>query len=114
MEHIIEWLPQHVPQERPATIVHGDFRLDNVLIHPTEPHIVAVLDWELSTLGDPIADFSYHMLTWHFTPQLFRGLAGVALGSCPQGRAGTHDTRRSVTLFGLAGKLDATERANQK
>lgn len=77
MERLIDWLPRHVPTEHPARVVHGDFRLDNVLIHPHEPRIVAVLDWELSTIGNPIADFAYHLMTWRFAPELFRGLAGT-------------------------------------
>jgi len=77
MDWLIDWLPRNLPAEGRTSLVHGDFRLDNVLVHPTEPRIVAVLDWELSTLGDPIADFAYHMMTWRFAPDLFRGLAGT-------------------------------------
>jgi aminoglycoside phosphotransferase (APT) family kinase protein len=77
MERLIEWLPKHLPSEGELHVVHGDYRLDNVLIHPTEPRIVAVLDWELATLGNPIADFAYHAMTWRIPPFLFRGLAGV-------------------------------------
>lgn len=77
MDALIEWLPRNVPEEHPARIVHGDYRLDNVLIHPTEPRIAAVLDWELSTIGNPIADFAYHLMTWRIAPELFRGLAGT-------------------------------------
>ena len=77
MDRLIEWLPANKPSEGETRLVHGDYRLDNVLIHPTEPRIVAVLDWELSTLGDPRADFAYHAMTWRFPPELFRGLAGV-------------------------------------
>ena len=77
MEQLIEWLPKHLPSEGELRVVHGDYRLDNVMIHPTEPRIVAVLDWELSTLGDPIADFAYHAMTWRIPPALFRGLAGI-------------------------------------
>lgn len=80
MQHLGDWLTRHMPQEHPARIVHGDYRLDNVLIHPTEPRIVAVLDWELSTIGNPIADFAYHMMSWRLAPELFRGLAGVDFG----------------------------------
>lgn len=77
MEQLIEWLPKHLPSEGELRVVHGNCRLDNVLIHPTEPRIVAVLDWELATLGDPIADFAYHAMTWRIPPALFRGLAGI-------------------------------------
>ena len=65
MERLIPWLPSHIPPGDETALVHGDFRLGNVIIHPTDPRVVAVLDWELSTLGDPLADFSYHLMTWH-------------------------------------------------
>ncbi len=61
MERLIEWLPEHLPEQDRTTIVHGDYGLNNLVVHPTEPRIVAVLDWELSTLGDPVADVSYHL-----------------------------------------------------
>jgi aminoglycoside phosphotransferase (APT) family kinase protein len=65
MERLIAWLPQHLPPPGPVRLVHGDFRLDNVILAPGEPKVLAVLDWELSTLGDPLADFSYHCMQWH-------------------------------------------------
>lgn len=77
MEALIAWLPANMPPEGETRLVHGDYRLDNVLIHPQEPRIACVLDWELSTLGDPRADFAYHAMTWRFAPDLFRGLEGV-------------------------------------
>ena len=76
MNRLIEWLPQNIPADDATTIVHGDFRLDNLVFHPTEPRILAVLDWELSTLGHPLADFSYHCMSWHVPPGAFRGLTG--------------------------------------
>ncbi|MCR5858118.1 phosphotransferase family protein [Mesorhizobium sp. J428] len=79
MDWLIDWLPRNLPPEDATRLVHGDYRLDNVLIHPTEPRVVAVLDWELSTLGSPIADFAYHAMSWRLAPDLFRGLAGVDL-----------------------------------
>jgi aminoglycoside phosphotransferase (APT) family kinase protein len=79
MEKLIEWLPLHIPPSEETTIVHGDYRLDNVIYHSSEPRILAVLDWELSTLGDPLADFSYHCMTWRLSPGEFRGIAGVDL-----------------------------------
>ena len=65
MDNLIAWLPHHIPPGDETTIVHGDYRLDNTIFHHTEPRILAVLDWELSTLGDPLADFSYHLMAWH-------------------------------------------------
>jgi len=64
IERLIEWLPQSVPDDDQTTIVHADYRLDNMIIHPTEPRVVAVLDWELSTLGNPLADFTYVLMQW--------------------------------------------------
>ena len=64
MDRLIEWLPDNVPTDESSAIVHGDFRLDNLVLHPTEPRILAVLDWELSTIGHPLADFTYHLLPW--------------------------------------------------
>jgi aminoglycoside phosphotransferase (APT) family kinase protein len=77
MNHLIEWLPKNIPPETGTTVVHGDFRLDNAIFHPTEAKILAVLDWELSTLGDPLADFAYHCMSWHIPPGAFRGIAGI-------------------------------------
>jgi len=64
MDRLIEWLPKNVPPGERTSIVHGDYRLDNMVLHPTEPKVIAVLDWELSTLGDPLADFTYHLMSW--------------------------------------------------
>lgn len=81
MERLIEWLPAHIPagarDESQVSIVHGDYRLDNLIFHPTEPRVLAVLDWELSTLGHPLADFSYHCMSWHIPPGAFRGIGGL-------------------------------------
>jgi aminoglycoside phosphotransferase (APT) family kinase protein len=91
MDRLIEWLPQHIPQsardEAMVSVVHGDFRLDNLMFHPTEPRVLAVLDWELSTIGHPLADFSYHCMSWHIAPGTFRGIGGLdheALGIPPE------------------------------
>jgi aminoglycoside phosphotransferase (APT) family kinase protein len=81
MENLIEWLPRNIPPGDETTIVHGDYRMDNVIFHPTEPRILAVLDWELSTLGHPLADFAYHCMTWRLTGGEFRGIGGVDLRS---------------------------------
>jgi aminoglycoside phosphotransferase (APT) family kinase protein len=79
MDNLIAWLPKNIPPASAISIVHGDFRLDNVVFHPSEPKILAVLDWELSTLGDSLADFSYHCMSWHIPPGQFRGIAGLNL-----------------------------------
>jgi len=79
MECLIEWLPHNIPPSDRAGLVHGDFRLENLIFHPTEPRVVAVLDWELSTLGDPLGDLAYNCLPWRLPPQAFGGLAGVDL-----------------------------------
>ena len=83
MDRLIEWLPAHMPasarDESQVSIVHGDYRLDNLMFHPTEPRVLAVLDWELSTLGHPLADFSYHCMAWHIQPGAFRGIGGLNL-----------------------------------
>ena len=80
-DNLIDWLPQHIPAGDETRIVHGDYRLDNVIFHPTEPRILAVLDWELSTLGHPMVDFAYHCMTWRMdgTSAGSRGLLNVDL-----------------------------------
>jgi aminoglycoside phosphotransferase (APT) family kinase protein len=77
MDRLIDWLPEHLPPDSPPAIVHGDYRMDNLVFHKTEPRVIGVLDWELSTIGDPLADFAYHVMSWRVTPELFRGLAGT-------------------------------------
>ncbi|MFN3294428.1 MAG: phosphotransferase family protein [Gemmobacter sp.] len=80
MDALIDWLPQNLPQApEEVRIAHGDFRLDNLILHPTEPRVLAVVDWELSTLGCPYADFAYNVMAWRIAPELFRGLGGVPL-----------------------------------
>ena len=98
MDRLIEWLPAHIPasarDESQVSVVHGDYRLDNLVFHPSEPRVVAVLDWELSTLGHPLADFSYHCMSWHIPPGSFRGLGGVDLASL-----GIPDEKSYVRLY---------------
>jgi aminoglycoside phosphotransferase (APT) family kinase protein len=77
MNRLIDWLPAHIPPGDETTVVHGDYRMDNLIFHPSEPRIIAILDWELSTLGHPLADFSYHCMSWHIPPGAFRGIAGL-------------------------------------
>lgn len=79
MDNLIAWLPRNIPPSAATTVVHGDYRLDNAIFHSSEPKILAVLDWELSTLGDPLADFAYHCMSWHIPPGQFRGIGGLDL-----------------------------------
>jgi aminoglycoside phosphotransferase (APT) family kinase protein len=79
MNKLIDWLPEHLPDEERCTVVHGDFRLDNMILHPTKPEILAVLDWELSTIGDPMADFTYHLMQWQMPPDISTSGAGSLL-----------------------------------
>ena len=81
MGRLIEWLPAHIPSGDETTLVHGDFRIDNLIFHPTEPRILAVLDWELSTLGHPLSDFCYHLMMYRMPPMLIAGLAGLDLAA---------------------------------
>jgi aminoglycoside phosphotransferase (APT) family kinase protein len=85
MDRLMEWLPQNIPamarDESMVSVVHGDYRLDNLMFHETEPRVLAVLDWELSTLGHPLADFSYHCMAWHIPPGTFRGIGGLDVDS---------------------------------
>jgi len=81
MDLLIDWLPKNVPADDQTAIVHGDFRLDNMIFHPEEPRVLAVLDWELSTLGNPLGDFAYHAMAWRLPPAAFRGLGGHDLAA---------------------------------
>ena len=73
MDNLIEWLPINIPEDNETTIVHGDFRLDNMIFDKQNNKVMAILDWELSTLGNPIADFTYHMMSWRL-PAAAKGL----------------------------------------
>ncbi|MBE7220021.1 MAG: phosphotransferase family protein [Caulobacteraceae bacterium] len=119
LERLMDWLPRTVPEDDRTSIVHGDYRLDNMVLHPAEPRILAVLDWELSTLGNPLADFSYYLMQWAMPVSDGRGIAGLdleALGipsmeavvaryCALTGRAGLPDLDWyfSYNLFRLAG-----------
>jgi hypothetical protein len=84
MDLLMQWLPEHLPciaQEPRVSLVHGDFRLDNLIFDAKDAQVRAVLDWELSTLGHPLADLSYQCMAWHIEPHEFRGLAGLDLAT---------------------------------
>lgn len=81
MDRLITWLPANIPSGDETTIVHGDFRIDNMIFHPSEPRVLAVLDWELSTLGHPLADFAFHAMMYHMPPDIVAGLAGADLAA---------------------------------
>lgn len=81
MRRLMDWLPAHVPPDDETTLVHGDFRLDNLVFHASEPRVIGILDWELSTLGHPLADFSYQCMSWRIPPALWRGIAGLDLAA---------------------------------
>jgi aminoglycoside phosphotransferase (APT) family kinase protein len=109
MDKLMAWLPAHMPasakDDTKVSIVHGDYRLDNLMFHPTEPRVLAVLDWELSTLGHPLADFSYWCMGWHIPPGTFRGIGGVDIAALgiPSERENIH---RYCDRTGLATPAD--------
>jgi aminoglycoside phosphotransferase (APT) family kinase protein len=96
MERLIAWLPAHLPPPAPVRLVHGDYRLDNIILSPSQPRILAVLDWELSTLGDPLADLAYHLMQWDMPPSETGAGVGTLLG---------HDLGR----LGIPSRLDYVE-----
>lgn len=79
MNRLIDWLPQTVPAQERISVVHGDYRLDNLIFDASAPKVIAVLDWELSTLGDPLADFTYFLMNWSMPPEGRSGIAGLDL-----------------------------------
>jgi acyl-CoA dehydrogenase len=81
MRALMDWLPAHLPPGDETTLVHGDYRIDNLVFHPTEPRVIGVLDWELSTLGHPLADLAYHCMAWNVPPALWRGIGGLDLAA---------------------------------
>jgi aminoglycoside phosphotransferase (APT) family kinase protein len=96
MDQLIEWLPENIPADDSVSIVHGDFRLDNMILHPTEPRVVAVLDWELSTIGHPLADFTYHLMAWEM-PEI--GLGSVGLAGKPIADLGIPDEDAYIARY---------------
>jgi aminoglycoside phosphotransferase (APT) family kinase protein len=80
MERLIAWLPAHLPPRAPVRVVHGDYRLDNIILAPSQPEIRAVIDWELSTLGDPLADLAYHLMQWDMPPSETGAGVGTLVG----------------------------------
>jgi len=81
MDRLIEWLPKNIPTGDETALIHGDYRLDNMIFHPKEPRVLALLDWELATLGHPIGDFTYTLMGWRLDKNLFRGIAHADLPS---------------------------------
>jgi aminoglycoside phosphotransferase (APT) family kinase protein len=81
MDRLIEWLPSHLPDDDETTLVHGDYRLDNMIFDSAEPRLLAILDWEISTLGHPIADLAYHCMPWRLPPETGRGFKGMDLAA---------------------------------
>jgi len=81
IDYLIDWLPRNLPSEERATLVHGDYRIDNLMFHPSEPRLLAVLDWELSTLGEPLADFAYHLLMYRLPRGILGSLGGISFPS---------------------------------
>ena len=104
MERLVEWLPAHIPaaarDESKVSIVHGDYRLDNLMFHATEPRVIAVLDWELSTLGHPLADFSYHCMAWHIPHG--RARAASAASTMPRSASRPKTTTCAATASARA------------
>jgi acyl-CoA dehydrogenase len=94
MEALMEWLPANIPPGDETSIVHGDYRIDNLVFDPVTWRVRAVIDWELSTLGHPLADFSYHCMSWHIPPELWRGIAGLDLAAL-----GIPDERAYVAAY---------------
>lgn len=109
LDALADWLPEHIPPGDETRLVHGDYRLDNLVFHPTEPRAIGLLDWELSTLGHPLADFSYNCLSWHIPADLWRGIGGLdlaALGIPDEPTYVGWYARASGAGTGAAGRID--------
>ena len=101
---LIEWLPANIPVGEQTSIVHGDYRLDNLVLHPTEPRAIGLLDWELATLGHPLADFAYHCMSWHIPASLWRGIGGLDLSAL-----GIPDEAQYLKRYSQTTGLDGAE-----
>lgn len=101
---LIDWLPANIPAGEQNSIVHGDYRLDNLVLHPTEPRAIGLLDWELATLGHPLADFAYHCMSWHIPATLWRGIGGLDLAAL-----GIPDEAQYLKQYSEATGLDGAE-----
>jgi acyl-CoA dehydrogenase len=101
---LIEWLPANIPVGEQTSIVHGDYRLDNLVLHPTEPRAIGLLDWELATLGHPLADFAYHCMSWHIPASLWRGIGGLDLAAL-----GIPDEAQYLKQYSQTTGLDGAE-----
>ena len=111
MEQLIAWLPQHLPPQQAIRLVHGDFRLDNAILAPAQPKVLAVIDWELSTLGDPLADFSYHCMQWHM-PRSKVGADTGSLTGLDLAALGIPSLPAYVDAYVARTKLDPREHLN--
>lgn len=98
LDRLVAWLPENIPDSDVTTISHGDLRMGNLMFHPTEPRIIAVLDWELSTLGHPLADVAYNCLAWHTSPEEYGGMLGMDLKSL-----GIPSNAEYLTMYSAAG-----------
>jgi aminoglycoside phosphotransferase (APT) family kinase protein len=96
MDRLIDWLPGNIPEDDSVSVVHGDFRLDNMILHPTEPRVIAVLDWELSTIGHPLADFTYNLMAWQM-PEI--GIGSVGLVDKPIADLGIPDEDSYIASY---------------
>jgi len=98
IDFLLDWLPRHLAKAGPATVVHGDYRMGNLMFHPSEPRVIAVLDWELSTLGDPAADVAHFCMIWHTAADEYGGVLGEDLAALglPEQRAFIEDYVEAV------------------